>query len=592
MASENNGVVRDQFARALVRRMTVEQKVGQCIVYGMAGTIVTNDIKEAITRYHCGGVRLSPFTRKFTYAHEASKPSGENGRKVLQKLTPPGIPPCLTPSQFASMTNELKSLALNRDPAIPLHMVIDQEGDTSKDYAFGGVAQFPSAMGLAASKNPQMAYDVARALGRQLKAAGLEMIHSPVVDINTNPLNPEIGHRSFGDDPELVTEYALATLKGFKEEGVVAAAKHFPGRGDSATDAHHACPTLDAGIDRLTDVELYPYRKLIEAGLDSIMIAHCLYPQLDPEHIATVSPRIVTGLLREEMGFEGIITTDSMTMGALVREYGLGEACARSLAAGVDIILMKAEDSRRADVFEAVLRWVEEGKIDESDLDSKVQRIISMKDAYGMFDHMGIVDAEKTEESLRDSFVVSTAKKAAQGAVIVVKDSLKALPIDTKKKTLLISQLNEPKSPNDIFDHPSLLGHLMEQAWPTLQTYETFFAHDDEVYNQVLDFVAQGAYEQIICTNFYDRAWAPIKYPKKLIELGYPVILVTNTPYCVKNAGGMIEDAPTIVLNMNLTPQGLKTTRDVLFGLTEAGGEWPLSNYVPESISAQMATSG
>src|SRR4029453_17468117 len=129
-----------------------------------------------------------------------------------------------------------------------------------------------------------------------------DMIHSPVVDVNINPKNPEIGYRAFSDDPEGVAEYAVAMLKGFKDNKVIAAAKHFPGRGDSATDAHHACPVLNVDSDRFNNIKLYPYKRLIEAGPHPIMVAHCLSPQIAPDQISTVSRKVVTGILRHQLG--------------------------------------------------------------------------------------------------------------------------------------------------------------------------------------------------------------------------------------------------------------------------------------------------
>jgi len=255
-------VTDEQFIENIIGQMSVEQKIGQCVVVGMSGTVITNDLREAITRYQCGGVRLSPFYRIFRYfSDDRAKQQnlGPDYVPSLQKIAKSGEPPYASPEQFVEMLNELRGLAAVRKPGIPLHMVVDQEGDTSKDYSRGGVVQFPSNLGIAASGNPQLAYEVARATGLQMKAAGLDMIHSPVVDVNINPLNPEIGRRSFGDDPAVVAEYALAMLQGFKEAGVVAAAKHFPGRGDSATDAHHACPKLEVNNRRFHEVDLYPY---------------------------------------------------------------------------------------------------------------------------------------------------------------------------------------------------------------------------------------------------------------------------------------------------------------------------------------------
>jgi beta-N-acetylhexosaminidase len=574
----------EQAIETILAQMTLEQKIGQCVVIGMSGTVITNDLREAITRYDCGGLRLSPFTRMFRYFSDGKAQAQELGADFepsMQKIAEGGLPPYATPQQYAETLNELRRLAAQRTPAIPLHMVIDQENDTSRDFSRGGVVQFPSNMGLVAGGDPAMAREVARCIAVQMKASGLDMIHSPVVDVNINPDNPEIGHRAFGDDPEIVAEYAVAMMRGFQEAGVIAAAKHFPGRGDSATDAHHACPVLQVDPARFDRIELLPYRRLIEAGLDSIMVAHCIYPHLDPGHIATVSRRIVTGLLREELGFEGVITTDSMTMGALIDRYGTGESCARALQAGADIILMKAENQWRGEIFYTIRKWVEAGNISTSELDDKVRRVLRLKQKYGLFDNMGLVNADKAADPYGDPVVVETSRRAARRAIIVVNDKLGALPLDRTKKVLLISQQNSIKSPNDIYDHPALFAQLMEQGWPALQTYETRFGSDEKQDAEVLAFVAANKFDLIICTNYYDRQEKPGTYAKALIDAGHRVVLISNTPYCIGGQGGLIPSAPTILLNMNLTPEGLRTTKSVLFGEIQAEGVWPLSNYNP-----------
>lgn len=571
---------------AILGRMSLEQKIGQCVVVGMSGTVITNDLLEAVTRYHCGGIRLSPFTRMFRYFTDSKAKRQELGEDFvpsMQKIAESGPPPYCTPERYAETLNELRRLAAERSPAVPLHMVIDQENDTSKDFSRGGVVQFPSNMGLVAGQSPAVAREVARCVAVQMKASGLDMIHSPVVDVNVNPENPEIGYRAFSDDPEVVAEYALAMLAGFKEGGVIAAAKHFPGRGDSATDAHHACPTLDVDRDRLHAVELLPYKRLIAAGLDSIMIAHCIYPQIDPDHISTVSRKVITGLLREELGFTGLITSDSITMGALIDRYGIGEACARALAAGVDTVLMKAENQWRGEMFYTIRNWVEAGKINSEELDDKVRRILGIKLKYGLFENMGMVDASQASVPYADPVVIETSKKAAQNAILIVKDDLAALPLDRTMNVLLINQQNSIKSPNDAHDHPALFSQIMEDGWPSLQTYETRFGSDPAQDAAVLKFVEAHTFDLILCTNYYDRQEKPNTYVKTLIDRGYPVVLITNTPYCIKSSAGLIPGAGTIVLNLNLTPEGLRTTKEVLFGRMEPKGTWPLANYNPWS---------
>jgi len=576
---------KDTFIENIISKMSLQQKVGQCVVVGMSGTVITNDLKEAIVRYQCGGIRTSPFLRLFRYFSDDKAKKAEMGDDFvpsMQKIALQGLPPYKTPEQYAEVLNELKDLAAQREPAIPLHIVLDQEGDTSKDFARGGVVQFPNNMGLASTDDPDLTYRVSKMVARQMKASGFDMIHSPVVDVNINPDNPEIGRRSFSDDPKKVAEHAIAMVKGFKEEGVIAAAKHFPGRGDSATDAHHACPMLDVDMDRLDSVELYPYKELIKAGIDSIMVAHCIYPALDPDKISTVSRKVVHELLRDKLGFQGLITTDSITMGALIDKYGVGESCARALAAGADVILMKAENNWRGEMFYTIENWVKEGKISSQELDEKVRRILEMKWDLGLFENYGKVEASKAAEPYTDKTVVATAEEAAIKSIMVCKDELKALPLDRSKKILLVNQQNSVKSPYDKWDHPALFQEIMEEDWPELQTFETSFGLDGQAQEDlVVKFAEEGQFDLIICTNFYDRSANPHTYVKTMIDKGLPVVLLTNTPYCIKGTGGLLPEAKTIILDMNLTPEGLRKAKEVMMGELEGKAKWPLSNYDP-----------
>ncbi|MDZ7721836.1 MAG: hypothetical protein U5R06_03160 [candidate division KSB1 bacterium] len=187
----------------------------------------------------------------------------------------------------------------------------------------------------------------------------------------------------------------------------------------------------------------------------------------------------------------------------------------------------------------------------------------------------------KQTKPTRDKMVIETSKKAAQNAILVVKDELNALPLDKNKKVLLINQQNSIKCPNDLFDHPALFAQLMEEDWPTLQTYETHFGYDKHKEEKVVQFVKDHDYALIICTNFYDRAARPHEYVKTLIDAGYPVLLITNTPYCIEETGGLIPAAQSAVLNMNLTPEGLCTTKAVLHGQLQPLGKWPLTLFDP-----------
>jgi hypothetical protein len=194
---------------------------------------------------------------------------------------------------------------------------------------------------------------------------------------------------------------------------------------------------------------------------------------------------------------------------------------------------------------------------------------------------MGEVDASKAAVPFKDPIVVETARAAAQHAILVAKDELGALPLDKKKRVLLVNQQYSLKTPNDFYDHPGLFAQLMEEGWPALQTFETSFGFNEKEDEAVVRFVEEGRYDLVICTNYYDRAEKPHTYVKTLIDKGHPVVLITNTPYGIKGIAGLIPEAKTVIVNMNLTPEGLRTTREVLFGRLAAKGSWPLSNYDP-----------
>jgi beta-N-acetylhexosaminidase len=234
-------------------------------------------------------------------------------------------------------------------------------------------------------------------------------------------------------------------------------------------------------------------------------------------------------------------------------------------------------------MFYTIRKWVDAGKIKADELDDKVRRILAIKKQYGLFDDMGKVDASKASQPFREQFVVETSKAAAQHAILVARDDLKALPLDKHKRVLLINQQYTLKTPNDLDDHPGLFGQLMESELPTLQVYETAFGFNEKEDAAVLKFVEdnKGQYDLILATNYYDRAEKPHTYVKTLIDQGLPVVLITNTPYCIKEIAGLIPQAKSIVLNLNLTPEGMRTTRDVLLGRLEPRGRWPLSNYDP-----------
>lgn len=560
----------------LISRMTLDQKVGSLMTLGFAGTVVTPDVRDEIVKYHCGGFRLSPRDRFF-----GSYIDPKSGKTLVKIANTKGLkkegfpPPAVTPSEYKEILRELQSLAMDRPGGIPLHYSLDQEGGAGIQYNFGGVNVFPRQMGIRATGEPKLAYESALATARQCRAVGFNWVHLPVLDIGVNPDNPDLYSRPYSDRAEEVAEYAAEACKGLREGGLIAAGKHFPGFGDCAASMHYGMPVVNVDKDTLMNRELLPYKALIEQKLlPTIMLAHCIYPAIDEKDIATVSRPIITDLLREKLGFEGVVTTDSMTMVAIAKRYGIAEACAMAIAAGADLALMKAENELIDETFSAIKKYVEEGKIGEGDLDDKIYRQLNLKYEYGLFDDGGISDVIP-EDVIKDEKIVSLCRSVARRSVLIARDRKKILPLSKDERILVIEQMTE--TPNNIHWHPGLLFKNCLQCNANANYLETAYVADEEdkatMRSRIKDF------NTVIATNYYKREQSNNEMLREILKnKGKKVVVVTNTPYRLS----IPDEADTVVVTFGPSPANVEAAVGVLFGEVEAGGEWPIEYKIRE----------
>lgn len=301
---------------------------GQLAIAGFAGHAIPSDLKLLAREFDLGGVIL--FARNVD-----------------------------SPEQVAEVAREAQELARE----LPLWVSVDQEG--------GRVARlkspftvWPPMMTLGRSGDEQLAMRFARALAAELRAVGISLDYTPVLDVHTNPANPVIGDRALADRAEDVARLGRAIITTLQQEGIAACGKHFPGHGDTSTDSHFELPLIEHPPDRLEEVELVPFRAAIDAGVASIMTAHILIPELDRERPATLSPAIVDGLLKRTLGYGGLVLSDDLEMKAIAGRYGIGEATVAAVGAGCDAVLMcgAAQDVQVA-ALEALIRAVEQGEI-------------------------------------------------------------------------------------------------------------------------------------------------------------------------------------------------------------------------------------
>ena len=326
--------------------MNLADHIGQFCMIGFEETELTPDLRTWMQEYRPGGVIL--FSRNL-----------------------------VNPEQIAKLTNDLQSLAGD----IPLLMAIDQEGGRVSRLP-SEFTIFPPAATVAQSGSTELAYQAAAVTAKELRGVGINMNMAPVLDIHTNPANPIIGNRAFGIEPEQVCRMGAATIAGLQDHRVLACGKHFPGHGDTSTDSHIELPVVNATRERLEKVELQPFRYAIDHGLQAIMTAHVHYPALDPTDPATLSSPILSGLLRQQLGFSGVILSDDLEMRAILGHAAVGDAAIRSLQAGADMLLICKSRKLASDTFEALRHAITSQELGLNQVEASLSRIQAVKQQF------------------------------------------------------------------------------------------------------------------------------------------------------------------------------------------------------------------
>lgn len=289
----------------------------------------------------------------------------------------------------------------------------------------GGATTFPWQMALGAANDSALAYDLGRITAVEGRALGIHIAYGPVLDVNNNPANPVIGARSISEDPARAGLLGAAIVRGLQEHGMLATGKHFPGHGDTETNSHLALASVTAPRARLDSVELRPFREAIAAGVGAIMTFHGFLPALDSAEVpATLSPKVMTGLLRNELHFGGLLVTDAMTMAGVVDRFGDVEAAKRAIAAGNDVLLMPT-DTRVA--IDAVVAGVREGRYDENRLDTSVRRVLELKHRFHL-QQQRLTAVEHVRAIVGDSAHVRVADRLAERGFVLARDSARLVP--------------------------------------------------------------------------------------------------------------------------------------------------------------------
>jgi beta-N-acetylhexosaminidase len=333
-----------------LNKMTLNEKIGQMIIAGFDGTTVDISARDLINKYKLGGLIVyQPNVKDAT--------------------------------QLASLTNWIK--IANTRNKIPLFISVDQEGGRVNRMP-SSIINTPSARTIGNTNSEQYAYNIGNIIAKELASFGFNTDFAPVLDIQSNPKNTVIGDRSFGSTPSLVSKLGVSMMKGISAGQIIPVVKHFPGHGDTSVDSHLELPLVANDLSRLKSFELIPFSNAFKNGADMVMVAHILMQKLDSKYPASMSKTVITDLLREQLGFWGVVITDDMTMGAIVKHYTLEAAVVRSVNAGSNIILVGHGKDNVAAVYNSLYAAVKNRTISEDTINKSVYRILALKHKYNI----------------------------------------------------------------------------------------------------------------------------------------------------------------------------------------------------------------
>ncbi|MBL0024132.1 MAG: hypothetical protein IPO98_03515 [Saprospiraceae bacterium] len=523
----------DIWVRAKMAEMSIDQKIGQIFMvraYSRGSTEEEKIISDYIKNYYIGGICFFQGS----------------------------------PKEQVNLINKFQSQAKT-----PMFMGIDGEWGLAMRFPKEAIA-FPKQMMLGAIRDNKLIYEMGREIARQCKKSGININFAPSVDINSNPLNPVIFDRSFGESPENVTSKGYMMMKAMEDEGIMACVKHFPGHGDTDIDSHNDLPVVNYGLDRLERYEFYPFRRLASQGVSAMMIGHLQAPQLDdrPNRPATLSKNIIGNIVRDDMSFNGLLITDAMDMKGITKYWPNGEAEAEAFMAGNDVILLP-ENLPKA--FQTIKEYISSGKITLSRLDESLERILRAKYKIGLNTNQ-IFETNGINEFLSRNQSLAIKQKLAEAAITLVSDDHNLIPIkdivNVNVATLSLNSIQKTKFQSRIDDYviarhyqllPNQLPAKQSQLFQTLGQFDKVIV-GIHTSGKIKDFTSNLSPEMI-------------GFLKELNTKTEVIFVLFGSPYLLKNldfAGHIIEAYDNDPLTQDVAAQSL-------FGVSDINGLLPVS---------------
>ncbi|MEN9839066.1 MAG: hypothetical protein RL177_545, partial [Bacteroidota bacterium] len=460
----------------------------------------------------------------------------------------------------AILTNKLQQIS-------PIPLWISQDMEFGAAMRINATTRFAPAMAVAATRDPKLDYMKGYVTAMEAKAVGVHQIFAPVMDVNNNPANPVINTRSYSENAALVSQFGVEFIRGVKAAGLVSTVKHFPGHGDTATDSHIGLPVINHDWARLDSVELVPFRAAIRAGVESVMSAHISFPKLgsEPGLPGTLDPKILTGMLRDSLGFDGLITTDALEMEGISEHYSPGDALIRAILAGADMLLIPPDVASSLD---AAVLAVERGQIPIERIDASVRRILEWKKRMGLFENR-TVDLNALSSLIAKPEYQRAADEIAKRSITVIRNQGGILPIrpERYRRITAISMAD---------DRTGATGSGFATALRGYHSDVRFWYYDQRSKTEDVDAIvtAAGNADLIVVGSFVflqtssgkiSLTDAQSRFLKRLKSTGKPIVLISfGNPYIVID----LPDADVHLLAWANTQSQIDAATNAMFGAT------------------------
>lgn len=517
-----------------LNKLTLAEKIGQMLGFAFSGQSYTKELATIIEKYQAGLIIY------FKDNVESPKQVFELNKKI------------------------------NERASIPPFVALDQEGGMVARVT-EGITQSPGAMAIGATGKPEYAYQIAKAMGQELRVLGFNFNFAPVGDVNNNPKNPVINVRSYSENPHTVATYMMEAVKGYTEAGLMTSIKHFPGHGDTAVDSHVGLPVVSYSEERLMEVELVPFIEAIKENAPGVMASHVLFTHYDDKLPTSISEKIITGLLREKLGYDGLIVTDSLTMAAVFKNFTLKEIVLNGFNSGTDILLFcGARDPKLYEnIFEIALKMAKEGLIKQERIDASVQRILRYKEQFKV--GQMAENYEKITSQLVNPESVKLANRISEESITLIKNDQNLLPLTLKDKVLVV--FPKIKVVTLVENEQGELYNLSDalRAYQGVDTHIITIDPSEAEQTELLQKVQN--YDKIIYCS-YNASFNPNQAslinnidPDKLI------VIALRTPYDLL----VLPKVKVYLTSYEATPLAFSALSKVLVGKIEARGQLPIT---------------